>query len=209
MTENNSPKKGQGVLNFALDFGPLLVFFLGYRFGASDSDPTRGPLFGTALFMVAITIAVIVSKWKLGRVAPMLWISALLVVGLGGVALWLHDPKFIQIKPTVVYLVFATLLLGGLVRGKALLKYVLEHAYDGLTDLGWRKLSLNWGLFFVVMAALNEIMRAYLSFDTWITLKVWGMMALTFLFAMANIPMLMRHGLSLGNEKPESDAGDL
>jgi intracellular septation protein len=192
-----APPKKNGGLNFALDFGPLLIFFLASKFGASKADPEQGPLVGTGAFMVAITIAVIVSKWKLGRVAPMMWISAILVVGLGGLAIWMHDPKFIQAKPTFIYLLFAAMLLGGLLRGKALLKYVLEQAYDGLSDTGWRKLSLNWGLFFLVLAGANEVMRATLSFETWLTFKVWGVTAITFLFAMANIPMLTKHGFSL------------
>ena len=128
----------------------------------------------------------------------MMWVSAILVLGFGGLALWMHDPKFIQTKPTFIYLLFAGMLLGGLLRGKALLKYVLEQAYDGLSETGWRKLSLNWGLFFLVLAISNEATRAVLSFDNWLTFKVWGVTALTFLFAMANIPMLTKHGFSLG-----------
>jgi intracellular septation protein len=203
VTEAASSAKKNTQLSYALDYGPLLVFFLAYKFGGSDADPTQGPLIGTAVFMVAIAISVVVSKWKLGRVAPMLWLSAVLVIGFGALTLWFRDPKFIQLKPTLIYLFFAALLIGGVLRGKAMLKYVLEAAYEGLTDEGWRKLSLNWGLFFLALAAANEAMRASLSFDTWLTLKVWGVTVLTFVFAMANIPMLMRHGLSLGDETPE------
>ena len=196
-------KKKNGSLSFALDYGPLLVFFIAYKFGGSNSDPTQGPLVGTGVFMVAIAIAVAVSKWKLGRVSPMLWLSAVLVVGFGALTLWFRDPKFIQIKPTIIYLFFAALLIGGVLRGKAMLKYVLEAAYKGLTDEGWRKLSLSWGLFFLALAGANEVMRAVMSFDVWLTVKVWGVTAVTFLFALANIPMLMRHGLSLADEAPE------
>ncbi len=198
-TNQPAEKKKSGGLGFALDFGPLLVFFLASRLGKSETDPAQGALVGTAAFMVAIAIAVIVSRLKLGRVAPMLWVSALLVTGLGAVTLWLGDPKFIQAKPTFIYLLFAALLLGGLLRGKALLKYVLEQAYDGLDDAGWKKLSLSWGLFFLLLAGLNEVMRATLSFETWLLLKVWGVTALTFVFAMLNVPMLMKHGLNLGD----------
>ncbi len=200
MSDAATHKKGSSGLNFALDFGPLLVFFIAYKFGGSDTDPTQGPIIGTGVFMVAIAIAVAVSKWKLGRVSPMLWLSAVLVVGFGALTLWFRDPKFIQIKPTLIYMFFAALLIGGVLRGKAMLKYVLEAAYDGLTDTGWLKLSLNWGLFFLALAAANEVMRATLTFDTWLSIKVWGVTALTFLFAMANIPMLMRHGLKLGDD---------
>ncbi len=200
MTDAHTPKKASTRLNYALDYGPLLVFFLAYKFGGSEADPTQGPLVGTGVFMIAIVIAVAVSKWKIGRVSPMLWLSAVLVIGFGALTLWFRDPKFIQIKPTLIYLFFAALLLGGVMRGKAMLKYVLEAAYDGLNDKGWLKLSLNWGLFFLVLAAANEAMRAALSFETWLTVKVWGVTLLTILFAMANVPMLMRHGLSLGDE---------
>ena len=198
-----STEKKNTSLNYALDYGPLLVFFLAYKFGGSDADPTQGPLVGTGVFMVAIAIAVAVSKWKLGRVSPMLWLSAVLVVGFGALTLWFRDPKFIQLKPTIIYLFFAALLIGGVLRGKAMLKYVLEAAYEGLTEQGWRKLSLNWGLFFLALAGANELMRSTLSFDMWLTVKVWGVTAATFLFAIANIPMLMRHGLSLGDEASE------
>ena len=209
MTDAAAPAKKNTGLNYALDYGPLIAFFIAYKFGGSESDPTQGPLVGTGVFMEAIAIAVAISKWKLGRVAPMLWLSAVLVVGFGAMTLWFRDPKFIQIKPTLIYLFFAALLIGGVMRGKAMLKYVLEAAYDGLSDEGWRKLSLNWGLFFLGLAAANEIMRAVLTFETWLTLKVWGITALTVLFAMANVPMLMRHGLSLGEEAPDNRAGDL
>ncbi len=208
MTDMNAEKKTPAGLNFALDFGPLLAFFLANKFGASKIDPTRGPIIGTAVFMVAILAAVLISKIRIGRVSPMLWISALLVTGFGALTLWFHDPKFIQTKPTMIYIFFATLLLGGWMRGKPMLKYVLEQAYDGLDEIGWLKLSRNWGLFFVGLAIANEIMRATLSFDTWLTLKVWGAMAITFLFGLANVPMLMKHGLKLdADAKADSKSG--
>lgn len=203
MTDSTPVARPHGALNFALDFGPLLIFFLGARFGKSPTDPVQGPIVGTILFMIAMVVALVVSRWKLGRISPMMWVSALVVIGMGALTVWFHDPKFIQIKPTLIYAFFALLLIGGWLRGKALLKYVLEYAYDGLTDTGWLKLSLNWGLFFLCMAGLNEVLRAILSFDAWLTIKVWGMMALTFLFAMANIPMLTKHGLNLGEPAPK------
>jgi intracellular septation protein len=209
MSEAPLQKKGSAGLNFALDFGPLLLFFLASKLGSSDADPKQGAIVGTATFMIAIVVAVIVSSIKLGRISPMLRLTAALGVFFGALTIWFHDERFIQIKPTIIYLFFAALLIGGVIRGKAMLKYVLEQAYDGLSDIGWRKLSLNWGLFFLVLALTNEVMRATLSFNTWLTLKVWGVTALTFAFAMANIPMLMRHGLSLGDDKPESGNGDL
>jgi intracellular septation protein len=207
MTEAAPAKKPSGSLNFILDFGPLLLFFLASKFGSSDTDPSQGAIVGTATFMVAIIVAVIVSKLKLGKISPMLKLTAALGVFFGALTIWFHDERFIQIKPTIIYAFFAVLLLGGWVRGKAMLKYVLEHAYDGLSETGWLKLSLSWGLFFTALAIANEAARAMLSFDTWLSLKVWGVTALTFAFALANIPMLMRHGLKLGDDTPVPPQG--
>lgn len=197
MSEVVTKKKSHGGLSFALDFGPLLLFFLASKLGSSATDPKQGAIVGTTVFMVAIIVASIISKVKLGRISPMLKLTAALGVFFGALTLWFNDERFIQIKPTIIYIFFAGLLLGGWVRGKAMLRYVLEHAYDGLSDAGWLKLSLSWGLFFTGLAIANEAMRATMSFDTWLMLKVWGVTALTFLFALANIPMLMRHGLKL------------
>jgi intracellular septation protein len=146
-------------------------------------------------------VALIVSRWKFGRVSPMLWLSTGLILGFGGLTIWLGDPDYIQMKPTAVYLLFGITLLVGIWRGQALLKYLLEAAFDGLSDQGWMKLSRNWGYFFFVLAALNEVLRHLYNkdngnFDTWIALKLWVFLPLTFLFTFVQIPMLLRHGLA-------------
>ena len=202
MSDTAPANKPHGVLTFALDFGPLLVFFLGSRFGHSETDPVQGPLVGTAAFMVAIVTAMVIAKWKLGRISPMMKMSAVLVVGFGALTLWFRDFGFIQHKATAVYLLFAAIILIGWLRAKPALKYLLEAAYDGLTDTGWLKLSLNWGLFFLALAGLNEAMIPLLTADQYITVKTFGLPALTFVFATANIPMLLKNGLNLG-EPPE------
>jgi intracellular septation protein len=191
MTSNT--EKSHGNIGLALDFGPLLVFFLAYKF--------IGLIAGTAAFMAAILVAVVISKVKLGRVSPMLWLSAILVIGFGALTIWFNDPKFIQIKPTIIYVLFSASLAIGLAFGKPLLKFLLQAAYDGLNDEGWLKLSRNWAIFSLFMAGLNEAMRAFLDFDLWLTLKVWGVTILSMAFALANIPMMMRHGLSLDPDK--------
>ena len=196
--ENKKPEPPKW-LSPLLEYAPLLLFFFANWWFASDSDPTRGPILATGIFMVAIIIALIVSKWKLGKISPMTWVSAILVTGFGALTLWFRDPKFIQIKPTMVYLLFAAILFGGLLRGKALLQYLLQHAFDGVSDLGWKKLSRNWAFFFVAMAATNEVIRQIFDFSTWLLLKVWGVTALFFVFNMTQIPMLLRHGLNLGD----------
>jgi intracellular septation protein len=179
--------------SLAIDYGPLLVFFLSFRIG--------GIFAATGSFMVAILIAIIVSRWRLNRVSPMLWLSAVLVLGFGGLTLWLHDPVMIRYKATAVYVLLSSLLFIGLARGKPLLKYVLEAGYDGLTDRGWMMLSRNWAWFFAALAAANQLL-IYLnvSDSTYVNVKVGGFIAVTFLFALANIPMMMKHGF--GEDAP-------
>jgi intracellular septation protein len=201
------PKKG-GLLPFLIDFGPLVIFFAVFKLtqeGDGALAATTAAIKGTLAFMAAITVALIVSKWKLGKISPMLWMSAGLVLGFGALTWYLHDERFIQIKPTIIYAGFAAILLGGWWRGRAMLKYLLEAAYDGLDEAGWMKLSRNWGLFFAALALANEAMRAAMDFDLWLTVKVWGVTAVTFIFAMSQLPLMLRHGLAVpeDDEKPQ------
>lgn len=194
-------------LPFAIDFGPLLVFFLAYRFTRGDGPigVTIGVVYGTGAFMAAILIAVFMSQWLLKKISPMLWLSAILVLGFGALTIYFHDASFIQKKPTIIYASLATLLLVGWWRGRPLLKYLLQDAYDGLSDAGWMLLSRNWGMFFAALAALNEIMRATLSFDAWLTAKVWGVTALSFAFVVSQMPLMLRHGLDVPSLEKTDD----
>ena len=200
------PKAKSGWLNLLVDYGPVLVFFLVYRQYSPPSDQhdalaeVVAVVKGTASFMIAAIVALGVSRWKLGRISPMLWLSTVLIVGFGGLTILLRDPIWIQVKPTAIYLLFGAVLLVGAARGKAYLKYLLEAAFEGLNDTGWLKLSRNWGLFFLFLALLNEVLRHYYNvekgnFGTWISLKLWLFMPLSFLFTFTQLPMLIRHGL--------------
>ena len=197
MSDAKPTKPHASWLPMALDYVPLILFFIVYKFA--------GIIAGTAVFMVAIIVAIAISKWKVGHVTPMMWLSAILVVGFGGLTIYFNDQKFIQIKPTIIYVMLGVLLIGGLMRGKALLKFVIGPAFTGLDDHGWMALSRNWGLFFFALAGMNEILRAVTSFDTWLTVKVWGIPALSIVFVMANMPMLLKHGL--GDEQPTPEQG--
>lgn len=199
MSDAAKPKKS-GWLNLAVDYGPVLVFFLVYRYYApKDSQQTlqevAAVIYGTGAFMAAAVVALIVSKLKLGRISPMLLLSTALIVFFGAVTIFLGDPFYIQIKPTVIYLMFGVALLVGVARGKALLKYLLEAAFEGLDDKGWMILSRNWGIFFIGLAALNEGFRHFLSFGGWLETKLYVFLPLSFLFTFAHMPMLLRHGL--------------
>ena len=159
----------------------------------------------TTGFVVATVIAMAVSKLKLGTISPMLWISGALVVVFGGLTIYFADPRFIKMKPTFVYAIFASVLCFGLITRRPLLQQLLGAAYPGLTQAGWLKLTRNWAIFFVVMAIANEIvwrwtaatMSEDAAFRAWTLYKFPGCVVITLLFAIANVPMLMKHGLNL------------
>jgi len=209
MADGEGRKAASSWLNVAVDYGPLLVFLGIYRWKApADPDPVgelSAIIAGTAAFMLAAVIALAVSKWRLGKVSPMLWFSTALIVGFGSLTIFFGDPTFVQLKPTIIYACFGLALLGGVLAGKALLKVLLEAAFEGLTDEGWLKLSRNWGVFFLALALLNEVLRAQLSFESWLWAKLWVFLPLTFLFTFSQIPLLMRHGMSL---EGKAEAGD-
>ena len=212
-------------LRLALDYGPLLVFFaasflipgpLAMRLVAmatrslADIDRLAAlvvakVIVATALFIVATAAAIVVSRVRLGSVSPMLWISGVLVLVFGGLTIWFHDPRFIQMKPTFVYGVFAALLAFGLATGRPLLQQLLQTAYPGLDAAGWRTLTRNWAMFFAVLAIANEAARTFMSYDGWVTFKFPGCAVATFVFALANVPMLLRHGLTLGDDGAATD----
>lgn len=194
-------KPGSSWLNVAVDYGPLLVFLGIYRWFAPDEPEPIAELAavikGTMAFMVAAVIALAVSKWRLGKVSPMLWFSTALIVGFGALTVFFGDPTFVQIKPTIIYAMFGIALLIGVWRGRALLQILLEAAFEGLNQVGWLKLSRNWGIFFLLLAVLNEVLRAQLSFEGWLWAKLWVFLPLTFLFTFSQIPMLLKHGLTV------------
>ncbi|MEO0501447.1 MAG: inner membrane-spanning protein YciB [Pseudomonadota bacterium] len=178
-------------LRFALDFGPLLVFF-GVNALAPGDDIAQA-VAATAAFMIAIAIAMLISFVKTRRVTAMQIVTGAIVAVFGGLTIYLRDETFIQVKPTAVYLLFAGILLTGLVTGRPLLKLVLESGFPEMTDRGWTLLTRNWALFFLFLAGLNEAARQMLTFDQWVDVKVWGVTGLTFVFALSQTPVLTKH----------------
>ncbi len=199
--EPNSParKEMNPLLKFALELGPLLVFFFANARGEQIADAfpvlqeLGGPLFvATALFMAAMAISLSVS-WAITRTLPIMpLVSGAVVLVFGTLTLWLQDETFIKMKPTIVNGLFAGVLLGGLVFGKSLLGYVFDQAFK-LDAEGWRKLTLRWGLFFIFLAILNEVIWRSFSTDFWVAFKVWGTMPITILFMMTQFPLIKRH----------------
>lgn len=197
------PKKKEinPLLKLALELGPLMVFFFANARGEwlvgkfPALHAFGGPIFiATGLFMIATAIALSAS-WLLTRTLPIMpLVSGVVVFVFGGLTLWLQDDVFIKMKPTIINTLFGGVLLGGLYFGKSLLGYVFDSAFS-LDAEGWRKLTLRWGLFFLFLAVLNEIVWRSFSTDFWVAFKVWGMMPITLLFTLSQMPLIMRHSL--------------
>jgi intracellular septation protein len=203
-----SKSAGSAWISLLVDYAPLLVFLGAYYWFAPKGEHQGigvivAVVKSTAAFIVASVAALLISKWRLGKISRMLWLSTIMIVGFGALTILFREPKFIQIKPTVLYLFFGTVLLIGWWRGKALLQWLLEAAFEGLDDEGWLKLSRNWGFFFFVLAVLNEILRLSLDFGTWLAVKVPVFAGISFLFTFAQLPMLLKHGLAAEAEKEE------
>ncbi len=190
------------LLKLALELGPLLVFFFANLRGEwlVTSFPALtelgGPLFvATALFMAATIISLVVSKIMLGHLPIMPFVSGIVVVIFGSLSIWLQNETFIKMKPTIVNALFGFALLGGLAFGKSLLGYVFNAAFQ-LDAEGWRKLTIRWGIFFLFLAVLNEVVWRNFSDSFWIAFKVWGTMPITIIFTMAQMPLVLKHSIS-------------
>ena len=189
-----------GASRLLIDLGPLIVFF---AVNYLAPVPQVAKIFvATGAFMAAMVAAMLYSQIRFRTISPLLWFSGIMVVIMGGLTIWLHNPNFIKIKPTIYYVFVAALLGFGLWTNRPLLKSVLGSTYPGLDETGWNKLTRNWALFFLVMAAINETVWRNSSTEFWIGFKIWGALPLTFLFALANVPMLMKHGLNADSAKP-------
>lgn len=191
--------KGTSLAKLVLELGPLAVFFFANARGARLQEwfpqlkALGAPIFvATALFMVAISLSLAVSFARDRKLPVMPLISGVVVLVFGGLTLWLQDETFIKMKPTLVNGLFAAILLGGLAFGKPLLGYVFGAAFS-LTDAGWIVLTRRWGLFFLCLAVLNEVVWRTVSTDAWVDFKVFGIMPLTFAFAIAQAPLLNKY----------------
>lgn len=195
----STKKEVHPILKLALEMGPLVVFFFANARGEQLAEAfpflanLGGPIFiATALFMIAMVTSLVVS-YALTRSLPIMpLVTGVIVLIFGGLTLYLQDELFIKLKPTIVNVLMGGTLLIGLAFGKSLLKYVFESAFD-LDDAGWKKLTLRWGLFFLFLALLNEFIWRMYSTDFWVAFKVWGVMPITMIFAMAQMPLVMKH----------------
>ena len=167
-----------------IELGPLLAYFAANWFG--------GFRIATAVFMAAMAISVAASWLLTRKLSPMLLVSAVFVGIFGGLAYAFDDPTFIQMKVTLLNALFGAILLGGLAFGRSYLKLVMDTAMH-MPDSAWRTLTIRWGLFFISLAALNEVLRNILDWDHWLAFKTFGLLSLTLVFALANAPFMAKH----------------
>ncbi len=178
---------------FALDLGPLVVFFVAFEF--------LGIYVATGVFMVAILTALVTGYALERKLSPMPIVTAVLVLLFGGLTIYLKNDVFIKMKPTVLYAFFGAVLLGGLAFNRLFIKYAFAQAFE-LTELGWRGLTWRFGGFFLVLAVTNEFVWRHFSTGTWVAFKVWGILPLMFLFTLSQTPFLLRHQIEDETDQP-------
>ena len=172
------------LLKLAVEAGPLVVFFV--------VNSRAGIMTATAAFMAATVVAVALS-WSLDRRLPVMpMVSGVFVLGFGGLTLLLADETFIKLKPTIVNLLFAAILLSGQLLDLRLLPRLFGSFFH-LTDEGWRRLAWRWCSFFVVLAALNEAVWRTQDTEVWIQFKLFAILPLTLVFSMAQLPLIERY----------------
>jgi len=174
------------LLKLVLDLGPLVLFFF--------ANSRYGIFVATATFMIAVLVALLVSYVLTRHLPIMPVVTAIIVVIFGGLTLILHDATFIKVKPTIIYALFGAVLIGGLLFNKPLLGVVFDSLFN-LTEEGWRKLTLRWALFFLLLAVLNEIVWRNTSTNVWVDFKVFGVVPLTFVFGALQVPLLKKYAV--------------
>ena len=196
--------KGSAWLKLLLELGPLMIFFFAYNQGEAVAawigQPEMKPIIAaTVVFVPTMVLSVLASFWITKEVAVMPLVSLVLVVVFGGLTVWLNDETFIKMKPTILNLIFAVVLLSGLAFGKMFLKMIFQEGW-AITDRGWYLLTVRWSIFFICMAILNEIIWRNFSEEFWVAFKVWGNLPITMIFAIFQMRLVFQHPLEEGKE---------
>ena len=198
------------MLKLALEMGPLVIFFGTYAWAKGDAaagaaDVTR-IIYATVALMIATPVSLIASQILLKRIPVMPLVTGVFVLIFGGLTIYLRDPTFIKIKPTILYLLFAGALGGGLFFGKLLLKNLLGEALQ-MQDEGWRLLTQRWIGFFIVLAIMNEAVWRNFTETTWVAFKSFGVMPLTIAFMLAQLSLIMKYQTpDVSSGKPEASS---
>ena len=194
------------ILKLVLELGPLVIFYI--------ANAKADIFAATEWFMGAMVVSLLLSWLLLRKVAVMPLVTAIVVVVFGSLTLILHDDTFIKMKPTVVNALFAVTLLGGLAFGQSLLRYVFGDVYK-LKPEGWTVLTLRWGLFFLFLAVLNEVVwrgaEALMADKTaatnlWVAFKFWGTTPITVIFTLFQLPILTKYAPDA--EHPAAEGGE-
>jgi intracellular septation protein len=189
------------LFKLATELGPLLIFFV--------ANAKSNLFVATGVFMVAVLAAMVASYVVTRHIPMMAIVTAVVVFVFGALTLILHDETFIKMKPTIVYTLFAAILAGGLLFNRSFIAIMFDQMFN-LTHHGWRILTMRWALWFLAMAVLNEIIWRTQSTDFWVTFKVFGMVPLTMLFAVTQMPLIKRYHLDPASlEASEAEAGDV
>ena len=187
-----SEKKPSGASGQLLvDLGPVALFMLTYNL-AHRFDATHAIFWATGVFMAATLAGLAYARFVQKRTPPMLIVTAVVVLVFGGLTIALQNALFIKIKPTIINLLYATVIFGGLLFRQNIWKMLFRSAFD-LPDHAWNILAVRWGSFFVFLAALNEVVWRNTSEEFWANFKFFGVFPITIAFALANVPLLMKH----------------
>ena len=190
-------KKINPWLKLGLEFGPLLAFFIafgrlkGMTFTIGGTE-YAGFILATAVFVPLLVLSTLI-LWRLtGRLSLMQIVTLVSVVVFGGLTIWFNDPRFLKMKPTLIYLLFAGILGYGLLRGRSYLALVMEEAMP-LRPEGWMILTRRLTAFFVGLAVLNEVIWRNMSDQAWVNFKTFGLTAAIFLFFMAQSGLMQKY----------------
>ncbi|MEO0547773.1 MAG: septation protein A [Pseudomonadota bacterium] len=206
MSEDKIEKHISPGLKLVLEVGPVVLFVLAYNFGAPYAvmlglpEAVQKPIFlGTLVLMILTPLSIAVS-WFITRTVPAMPVVTLVIVMVfGAIAIYTQDAFYKKVQPTIVNLLFSSLLLGGLLFGKSVLRMVMDTAFD-LDDEGWAKLTWRWGVFFLFMAGVNEVVWRNFSEEFWVSFKLWGMSGLTMAFVISQMPVMMKHAIEDGGD---------
>jgi intracellular septation protein len=175
------------------DFGPLVLFFAAYKL--------EGIIAATAALIVSTLIVLAITYYLTRHIPIMPLITAAVVSIFGSITIFSGNDLFIKIKPTIINIIFATILIIGLLKGKGLLKYLFDSTIK-MPDSAWKVFSLRWALFFIFIAAANEYVWRNFSTDTWVDFKVFGLLGVTFVFILTQIPFLHKN---MSNDTKKED----
>ena len=189
--------KQNAAIKVLLEFGPIVVFFLAYKYAPlpdffEGDDSLERIIFATKAFIPAILVTVLIGYLQTKTVAKMPLFTAVIVLVFGGLTIWLRDETFIKMKPTIIYLVFSSLLGIGLLRGRSYLKSLMEVALP-MEDEGWLILTKRFALFFIGLAITNEYIWRSFTTDVWVSFKTFGLPIATFIFFFAQAKLIQKY----------------